>query len=121
MNQSIFSLPVGPQVVSSSLIDVILKGYTVIPQDEMHGWINALGIIMATLPEAYWSFMYDRLQELITSNKMVDWAYRHSPFDMFNFKIVKESMLEKSYVLLLAICQSILHHCSIGQISSIAE
>lgn len=111
----------GPQGVANNLIDVVLKGYTVIPQDQIHSWINAIGVIMSSLPEAYWSVMYDRLHGLITSNKMVEWSYLHSPFDMFNFKVVKESMLEKSYVLLLAICQSVLHHSSIGQISTIAE
>ena len=116
----LLSLPVGPQAVANSIIDVIIKGYTVIPQDQIHSWINAVGILMAALPEAYWSVMYDRLQEALTSTKMMEWKYRFSPFDMFNFKVVKEAMLEKNYVLLLAISHSILHHSSIGQISTLA-
>lgn len=115
------SLPVGPQVVANNIIDVIIKGYTVIPQGQIHSWINAVGILMAALPEAYWSIIYDRLHETITSPKMTEWKYRFSPFDMFNFKTVKEAMLEKNYVLLLAISHSILHHSSIGQIATLAE
>lgn len=76
---------------------------------------------MAALPESYWSVIYDRLQEALSSNKMLEWSYRYSPFEMFNFKTVKEAMLEKTYVLLLAIAQSILHHSSIGQIATLAE
>lgn len=117
----LLSLPVGPEGVANNIINVIIKGYTVIPQDQIHSWINAVGILMAALPEAYWSVMYDRLHENITSPKMVDWKYRYSPFDMFNFKTVKDAMLEKNYVLLLAICHSILHHSSIGQIATLAE
>lgn len=117
----LLSLPVGPVPVANQIIDVIIKGYTVIPQEQMHSWINAVGILMAALPESYWSVIYDRLQEAITSTKMVDWTYRYSPFEMFNFKTVKEAMLEKNYVLLLAIAQSILHHSSIGQIATLAE
>lgn len=115
------SLPVGPQAVANNIIDVIIKGYTVIPQEQIHSWINAVGILMAALPESYWSVIYDRLQETIKSNKMTDWTYRYSPFEMFNFKIVKEAMLEKNYVLLLAIAHSILHHSSVGQIATLAE
>lgn len=117
----LLSLPVGPQGVANNIIDVIIKGYTVIPQNQIHNWINAIGILMAALPEAYWSVIYDRIQEVLVSPKMIEWQYRYSPFDMFNFKTVKEAMLEKNYVLLLAIAQSILHHSSIGQIATLAE
>lgn len=40
---------------------------------------------------------------------------------MFNFKTVKEAMLEKTSVLTLAMIHSILHHFGIGQITTIAE
>lgn len=116
----LLSLPVVPAVVANNVIDVIVKGYPVIPSSELHGWINVLGLLMTALPEAYWSVIYDRLQDTIKANKMTSWTYRCSPFDMFNFKTVKEAMLEKSYVLLLAIAQSILHHSSIGQIATLS-
>lgn len=111
----------GPQGVANNLIDVIIKGYTVIPSQQIHAWINAVGLVMAALPENYWSVIYDRMQEQMTTVKMYDWPYRHSPFEMFNFKTVKEALLEPNYVLLLAIAQSILHHASIGQLSTLAE
>lgn len=116
----LLSLPVSPTDVANNIIDVIIKGYTVIAPSELHGWINVLGLLMTALPEAYWSVIYDRLQQTIEANKMIRWKYRCSPFDMFNFKTVKEAMLEKSYVLLLAIAQSILHHSSIGQIATLS-
>lgn len=117
----LLGLPVGPQGVANNIIDVLVTGYTIIPPNEIHSWINAIGLIMAALPEAYWSVIYDRLQEILISVKMVEWPFRHSPFEMFNFKTVKEAMLEKNYALLLAIAQSILHHSSIGQLGTLAE
>lgn len=117
----LLSLPVGPQGIANNIIDVIVKGYTVIPPNQIHSWINATGVLMAALPEAYWTCIYDRLKEILTSTKMVEWPFRHSPFEMFNFKIVKEALLEKNYVVLLAIAQSILHHSSIGQLATLAE
>jgi mediator of RNA polymerase II transcription subunit 23 len=40
---------------------------------------------------------------------------------MFNFKIVREAMLEKTYVVVLAITHSILHHSGIGQMSTMTD
>lgn len=117
----LLSLPVSPVVVANNIIDVIVKGYTVIPHNEIHGWINVVGLLMSALPKSYWSVIYDRIQNLLKSNKMIEWPYRFSPFEMFNFKTVNEAMLEKKYVLLLAVAHSILHHSSIGQMVTIAE
>uniref|UniRef100_A0A8D8DB44 Mediator of RNA polymerase II transcription subunit 23 n=4 Tax=Culex pipiens TaxID=7175 RepID=A0A8D8DB44_CULPI len=117
----LLGLPVGPQTVANSLIDVVVKGYPVIPEFRVHNWINTIGLLMAALPESYWSVIYDRLKDIISSVQMTDWTHRQSPFEMFNFKIVKEAMLEKNYVVILAIAQSILHHSGIGQISTITD
>lgn len=111
----------GPQGVANSLIDVVVKGYPVIPSQSVHNWINTIGLIMAALPESYWGVIYERLREVISCPQMTDWLHRQSPFELFNFKIVREAMLEKNYVVILAIAQSILHHSGIGQISTVTE
>ncbi|EAT33704.1 AAEL014021-PA [Aedes aegypti] len=117
----LLGLPVGPQGVANSLIDVVVKGYPVIPSQSVHNWINTIGLIMAALPESYWGVIYERLREVISCPQMTDWLHRQSPFELFNFKIVREAMLEKNYVVILAIAQSILHHSGIGQISTVTE
>lgn len=117
----LLSLPVGPTIVANNIIDVIVKGYTVIPQNEIHGWINVVGLLLTALPKCYWSVIYDRLQDVMKSDKMTEWPYRFSPFEMFNFKSVTEAMIERKYVLLLAVAHSILHHSSIGQMVTIVE
>lgn len=71
-----FSLPVGPQGVANNLIDVVLKGYTVIPQDQIHSWINAIGIIMSTLPEAYWRWViwcYHQFLLVFLNHNLENW------------------------------------------------
>ncbi|XP_065086456.1 mediator of RNA polymerase II transcription subunit 23 [Ochlerotatus camptorhynchus] len=117
----LLGLPVGPQGVANSLIDVVVKGYPVIPAQSVHSWINTIGLIMAALPESYWGVIYERLREVISCPQMVEWIHRQSPFELFNFKIVREAMLEKNYVVILAIAQSILHHSGIGQISTVTD
>jgi mediator of RNA polymerase II transcription subunit 23 len=73
----LLGLPAGPQAVANALIDVIIKGYTVIPHNHIHSWINTIGLIMSALPEAYWSVIFDRLQEMITTSQMKEeWTYR---------------------------------------------
>lgn len=77
------------------------------------------GLITAALPEAYWSVIYDRLEEIICLPQMVDWTYRQSPFDMFSFNTVKCALLDHKFVMILAIAHSIFHHFNIGQTSKI--
>uniref|UniRef100_A0A182MU65 Mediator of RNA polymerase II transcription subunit 23 n=1 Tax=Anopheles culicifacies TaxID=139723 RepID=A0A182MU65_9DIPT len=117
----LLGLPVGPNVVANSIIDVLVKGYTVVPNAVIHNWTNTIGLIMAALPEAYWSVIYERMQGALNSKAMKEWTYRQSPFEMFNFKIVKESMLDRSYVTVLAIVHSIFHHFGIGQLATVTE
>lgn len=76
---------------------------------------------MAAMPESYWSVVYDRLEEIIRLPAMQEWTMRHSPFDMFNFKTVKDAMLEKNYVIMLAISHSIFHHFGVGQTAKIVQ
>lgn len=76
-------LPISPVNVANQIFDVIIKGLVVITYQHIHSWINAVGLIIAALPESYWSVIYDRLED--TMKLLVDWPYRQSPFDMFSF------------------------------------
>ncbi|XP_049544481.1 mediator of RNA polymerase II transcription subunit 23 [Anopheles darlingi] len=117
----LLGLPVGPSVVANSIIDVLVKGYTVVPTGVVHNWANTIGLIMAALPEAYWCVIYERMQEALRSPAMKQWTYRQSPFEMFNFKVVREAMLDRSYVTVLAIVHSTFHHFGIGQLATITD
>ncbi|KAH8305992.1 hypothetical protein KR018_009354 [Drosophila ironensis] len=106
----LLGLPVAPAMVANNIIDVIVSGYAVIPQKEIHSYINAVGIVLAALPEPYWSGIYDRLQDMLNTPNMLNWTYRFSAFELFNFKTVREAMLEKSYAVVLAVAHSVFHH-----------
>ncbi|XP_059618578.1 mediator of RNA polymerase II transcription subunit 23 [Phlebotomus argentipes] len=117
----LLALPANPQRVANSLMDVICRGYTVIPPSQIHSWINAFGLVISNLPESYWSVMYDRLRDVLQSHHMKEWKLRYSPFDMFNFKTTQHAMLDKTYVFMLAMAQSVFHHFGIGQIATMPE
>lgn len=117
----LLGLPAGPVVVANNIIDVVIKGLTIISYQHIHKWINAIGLIMSTLPECYWSVIFNRLEDILRLPQMTEWTYRQTPFDMFNFKTVKQALLEKNYVMVLAIAHSIFHHFSIGQTAKIIK
>lgn len=117
----LLSLPVPPATVANSIIDVIVLGFPVIPHNEVHNYINAAGILLTALPENYWSCIYDRLLAALMSTKMLQWQFRQTPFEMFNFRTVNDAMLERSFVSLLAVAHAVLHHSTTGQISTVAE
>lgn len=72
----LMGLPVGPPLVAGGLLDVLSKGYTVIPNNEIYTWINCVGLVLASLPESYWTVLHERLMQVINSKEMVQWPYR---------------------------------------------
>lgn len=92
-----------------------IKGLVVISYQHIHSWINSIGLILSALPEPYWNVIYDRLEEIMKHPQMTDWTYRQSPFDMFNFRMVQQALLENKFVMILALAHSVFHHFNIGQ------
>lgn len=117
----LIGLPVTPQCVVNQIFDVIINGLVVITHQHIHNWTNAVGLIVAALPESYWSIIYDRLEEIIKLPQMYEWTYRQSPFDMFSFKTVRCALLDHKFVMILAITHSLFHHFNIGQTSKIVS
>lgn len=113
----LMALPMSPTVVGNSLLDVVTKGYTVIPPQQIMNWINAIGLVMAALPNAYWQALNERLVSIINCPQMLHWPYRNSPFQMFNFQDTHDSMLENKFSYVLALAHSVWHHAGCGQIA----
>lgn len=114
----LLGLPTVPKVVANSIIDVAIKGHVVITYQHIHSWINAIGLIIAALPEPYWNVIYDRLEDIMKHPQMADWDRsndRQSPFDLFSFNTVQHALLDTKFVMILAIAHSVFHHFSIGQ------
>lgn len=115
----LMGLPVGPAAVANGLMDVILRGYTAIPKDAMHQWINAVGLIISALPPSYWSVLQDRL--LATISEMERWNYDCTIFRLLNFTEVHNGFLFNRFCYMLAVTHSVWHHAGPGQITSIPK
>uniref|UniRef100_A0A336LHK9 Mediator of RNA polymerase II transcription subunit 23 n=1 Tax=Culicoides sonorensis TaxID=179676 RepID=A0A336LHK9_CULSO len=117
----ILCLPQAPAITTHNIMDIISKRYGNIPPGKIHTWINAIGLIIAHLPESYFMTVFERTRELLNSKKMKDWKYKQSPFVMFDFKTVYNSMLDKEFVNHLAVVHAVIQHFNIGQISVLIE
>ncbi|XP_020291253.1 mediator of RNA polymerase II transcription subunit 23 [Pseudomyrmex gracilis] len=118
----LMALPVAPDLVANSLLDVVAKGYTVISADEIHLWINCVGLLLAALPECYWSALHERLVETISNPGLTTWQYNNlTPFQLFNFNITHNSLLENKYSYMLALAHSVWHHAGVGQITTMPQ
>ncbi|CAH4038427.1 mediator of RNA polymerase II transcription subunit 23 isoform X1 [Pieris brassicae] len=113
----LMTLPVPPADVANNLLDVVTKGFIVIPATKIQLWINAIGIIMASLPEAYWVVLYDRIVELTTASDMVEWSNEFTPFQLFNLKMTNYAMLENKFSLTLALTHAFWYHAGAGLIT----
>lgn len=113
----LMGLSAGPTAVGNGLLDVVARGYTVIPSDAMHQWINAVGLIMAALPVSYWSVLLDRL--ITTISELQTWRWDVDLFRLFNFNETHMGLLHNKFSYMLALAHSIWHHAGPGQIASV--
>ena len=95
--------------------------YTVIPSNQIQLWINSVGLVMAALPDSFWSVLQDRLVEVITCLKLQDWPYRNSPFQLFNFSTTHNSYLDNKFSYTLSIAHAIWHHAGVGHLTTIPK
>lgn len=115
----LMATPVTPAIVTNNLLDVITKGCTIIPWSQIHLWINAVGLLLAAMPESYWSVVDDRLLEVLSCREMTSWPYHNSAFQLFNFSVTHDSLLENKFSYTLAIAHAMWHHAGVGQISTL--
>lgn len=113
----LMALPMSPIIVGTSLLEVVTKGYTVISTHSIMTWVNAIGLVMAALPNSYGVALQEHLVSIMKCPQMMQWPYRNSPFQMFNFEDTHDSMLENKFSYALALAHSIWHHSGCGQIA----
>lgn len=117
----LMAVPVTSNIVANNLLDVIIKGYTVIPSNQIQLWINSVGLVMAALPDSFWTVLQERLVEVITCPKLLEWPYRNSPFQLFNFSTTHHSYLDNKFSYTLATAHAIWHHAGVGHLSTIPQ
>ncbi|KAK6629094.1 hypothetical protein RUM43_002911 [Polyplax serrata] len=115
----LMATPVSPSIVVNNLLDVVSKGYSVIPWDQIHLWVNSIGLVLAALPESYWTIVDERLIEVMTCNQMTNWPYHNSAFQIFNFSVIHDSLLENKFAYMLALAHAMWYHAGVGQISTL--
>ncbi|KAL1455985.1 hypothetical protein WDU94_000744 [Cyamophila willieti] len=115
----LMGLPVPPEQVGNALLDVIMRGYTVIASDQIHSYINVLGLLMSALPDPYWTTLQDRLIRVIQSPALVHSTTNCDIFDLCNFNRTHHSLLSNQYAYTLALTHSLWHHAGLGQISCV--
>lgn len=113
----LMALSAGPQSVANGLLDVVAKGYVLIPSADIHKWINAIGLILSALPVSYWSVLHDRL--LTTLSELDNWPFDCSVFRLLDFKETHAGLLPNKFSYMLALAHSVWHHAGPGQISSV--
>ncbi|XP_018325242.1 mediator of RNA polymerase II transcription subunit 23 [Agrilus planipennis] len=113
----LMALSAGPTMVATSLLDVVLRGSMVIPPNDIHKWINAIGLILAALPVSYWSVLLDKLLEIL--GEIEKWPFQCSPFKLFNFEETHMGLLHNRFSYMLALAHSVWHHAGPGQMASV--
>jgi mediator of RNA polymerase II transcription subunit 23 len=103
------------------ILDVVLESSYFIPHQEFPDWVNAIGLLIANLPEAYWEGLYQRLATALASAPLSQWTLLQSPFRVFNIEEVNECREPNSLSLLLALSHSVFHHSGFSQIQTLPD
>uniref|UniRef100_A0A1B0GBY7 Mediator of RNA polymerase II transcription subunit 23 n=1 Tax=Glossina morsitans morsitans TaxID=37546 RepID=A0A1B0GBY7_GLOMM len=117
----LLNLPLAPKIVADNVIDVVLKVYVLISSRETHNYINAISIVLAELPDTYWSVVYEGLQEVLNLPRMLRWTYRFNVFELLNFRTVRQTMVDKTYAAILAVTHSVFHHMGCFKLVTITK
>lgn len=133
----LMALPVKGPEVGNKLFDVIFKGSFVTDNANIRTnileWINAVGLVLSSLPKPYWSTVYEKICEALTKDLTVrevstapvmledlgkGATFPYSFLD-FSTNVAMHSETNADYI--LAITHALWHHASIGQLSQVPE
>ncbi|CAH1171324.1 unnamed protein product [Phaedon cochleariae] len=113
----LMALSAGPEEVANGLLDVVAKGFVMIPPSEIHRWLNAIGLCLSALPCAYWSVLHGRLSATLA--ELDSWPFACSPFRLFDFAETHAALLHNRFAYALALAHSVWHHAGPGQVASV--
>ncbi|KAM7295580.1 mediator of RNA polymerase II transcription subunit 23 [Ixodes scapularis] len=117
----LMALPVAAAVVGNNLLDVVLKGHTVLPRGSIENWMNAIGLILTALPEPYWAVLSDRILSALQGPNLQSGSGGQSIFQLLSFSSNHSSITEVQCCYLMALVHAVWYHASIGQISQIPQ
>ncbi|GFY44212.1 mediator of RNA polymerase II transcription subunit 23 [Trichonephila inaurata madagascariensis] len=117
----LMALPVSTTIVGNVILDVVLKGRTVTVHSNIVAWMNAVGLVLTALPEAYWSVLNDRILDVMQSPLLSNPLPEMDPFLMFDFAGSYNSMTELPCSYVVALTHAVWYHASIGQICTLTQ
>nr|XP_042903708.1 mediator of RNA polymerase II transcription subunit 23 [Parasteatoda tepidariorum] len=117
----LMALPTATTSVGNAVLDIVLRGRTVAIHSNILAWMNAVGLVLTALPEAYWSVLNDRILEVMKSPLLSEPSPDMDPFLMFDFAGSYNSMTELPCSYLVALTHSVWYHASIGQICTLTQ
>ncbi|XP_074643703.1 mediator of RNA polymerase II transcription subunit 23-like [Tubulanus polymorphus] len=113
----LMALPVASETVGNALLDIVLKGSTQIPRDQIMAWMNAIGLVLTALPESYWSVINEKILEVMQNLQQTNLPPNVDLFQIFNFTLSYNLYCEMECAYLLCLCHAVWQHASIGQLS----
>ena len=92
----LMSIPDKPATIGEKLIDVVLQvsenmlvgpflvlvsiqTHSHIPPDKLPEWINAVGLLVSNLPEAFWAGLHNKLEASLDCAPLADWNLGYTP------------------------------------------
>ncbi|GAB6022180.1 Mediator of RNA polymerase II transcription subunit 23 [Chamberlinius hualienensis] len=112
----LMALPVASHTVGMALIDVVLKGHTLVSRHNTESWMNAVGLIINTLPECYWSILNEQILEMFQSSLFSIPGRLINLFQHLNFQFCHSTLCETPSCILLALSHALWHHASVTQL-----
>lgn len=115
----LLALPMHPEHVGLALMDVVLKMQSVIKRKDVMMWINAVAVLLTTLPEVYWKPLHTELVNVIQSPALNAPAIgmKEYPYHLLKFSVQHLSFSDQACTRLLALTHVVWHHMGIGQLS----
>lgn len=114
----LLALPGNPVDIANNLINVVLLNHKFLPRTEIESWINALALILNSLPESYSCVINDRIIDLFHNPTTLQ---NKNLFHLIDFKNSHAHMNEFEISYLIALFHSYYSHASVGRICGWAQ
>lgn len=112
----LMSCPQEPNIVGNAILDIILTTYVNQDRETVSQWMNAIGLVMSSLPSSYYKVLNNKILEYMQSPLLTNLSYTRDILHLMNYCDNFEWMYESQISYLVALTHSIWHHSTNGQI-----
>lgn len=115
----VMGLPVSSEIVGNGLLDVVLKNNSQVNSENVESWMNAIALILTSLPDSFRFVLNSRLIEHV--QKLTTAESKALRLDVFKYAVMYHTSDEVYGTYLLSVAHMVWHHCSIGQLSVLPQ